>query len=77
MVSRDIKQDNASLDRRTLLRAAAAAAVAAPMGMFGARAFPFRRTPRLGAPARSLPGPEIRSRSRRAELLRRESVWAL
>jgi NitT/TauT family transport system substrate-binding protein len=42
MVSRDIKQDNASLDRRTLLRAAAAAAVAAPMGMFGARAFPFR-----------------------------------
>jgi NitT/TauT family transport system substrate-binding protein len=41
-MSRDIKQDNAALDRRTLLRAAAAAAVAAPMGMFGAQAFPFR-----------------------------------
>ena len=39
---RDIKQDNASLDRRTLLRAVAAAAVAAPMGVFGAQAFPFR-----------------------------------
>src|SRR5580704_10972582 len=41
-MSRDIKQDKASLDRRTLLRAAAAAAVAAPMGVFGAQAFPFR-----------------------------------
>src|ERR1700677_5069867 len=41
-VSRDIKQDKASLDRRTLLRAAAAAAVAAPMGVFRAQAFPFR-----------------------------------
>src|ERR1700735_5422510 len=41
-MSRNIKQDNAALDRRTLLRAAAAAAVAAPMGVFGAQAFPFR-----------------------------------
>jgi NitT/TauT family transport system substrate-binding protein len=41
-MSKDLKQDNAALDRRTLLRAAAAAAVAAPMGMFGAQAFPFR-----------------------------------
>src|ERR1019366_10034581 len=41
-VPRDIKQDNAALDRRTLLRGAAAAAVAAPMGVFGAQAFPFR-----------------------------------
>jgi NitT/TauT family transport system substrate-binding protein len=41
-MSRNIKQDSAALDRRTLLRAAAAAAVAAPMGMFGAQAFPFR-----------------------------------
>jgi NitT/TauT family transport system substrate-binding protein len=44
VMSREIRQDNAALDRRTLLRAAAAAAVAAPMGMFGAQAFPFRPT---------------------------------
>jgi NitT/TauT family transport system substrate-binding protein len=42
MMSRDIKQDKTTLDRRTVLRAAAAAAVAAPMGAFSARAFPFR-----------------------------------
>ena len=41
-MSRDIKQDSAVLDRRTLLRGGAAAAVAAPMGVFGAQAFPFR-----------------------------------
>jgi NitT/TauT family transport system substrate-binding protein len=41
-MSRDIRQDNAVMDRRTLLRAAAAAAVAVPMGVFGAQAFPFR-----------------------------------
>ena len=41
-MSREIRQDNASLDRRTLLRGAAAAAVAAPIGVFGAQAFPFR-----------------------------------
>ena len=30
------------LDRRTLLRSGAAAAVAAPLGVIGAQAFPFR-----------------------------------
>ena len=33
---------NALLDRRTLLRASAAAAFAAPIGVFSAQAFPFR-----------------------------------
>jgi hypothetical protein len=32
----------ALLDRRTLLRSGAAAALAAPIGVFGAQAFPFR-----------------------------------
>ena len=41
-MSDDVKQDKALLDRRTLLRAGAAAAFAAPMGVFGAQAFPFR-----------------------------------
>jgi NitT/TauT family transport system substrate-binding protein len=41
-MSRDMKWDNALLDRRTLLRACAAAAFAAPLGVFGAQAFPFR-----------------------------------
>jgi NitT/TauT family transport system substrate-binding protein len=41
-MSRDMKWDNALLDRRTLLRAGAAAAFAAPLGVFGAQAFPFR-----------------------------------
>src|SRR6267154_2199796 len=41
-MSRDAKQDKALLDRRALLRAGAAAAFAAPMGVFGAQAFPFR-----------------------------------
>jgi NitT/TauT family transport system substrate-binding protein len=41
-MSRDMKWDSALLDRRTLLRAGAAAAFAAPLGVFGARAFPFR-----------------------------------
>src|ERR1700726_5243667 len=36
------KQDRALLDRRTLLRAGAAGAFAAPLGVFGAQAFPFR-----------------------------------
>jgi NitT/TauT family transport system substrate-binding protein len=42
MMSRDAKHDKALLDRRTLLRAGAAAAFAAPIGVFGAQAFPFR-----------------------------------
>src|SRR5712692_347307 len=41
-MSRNEKQDNALLDRRTLLRAGAAAAFAAPLGVIGAQAFPFR-----------------------------------
>jgi len=40
-MSRDM-QDRALLNRRILLRAGAAAVFAAPMGIFGARAFPFR-----------------------------------
>src|SRR5258705_5062675 len=42
MMSGYAKQDKALLDRRTLLRAGAAAAFAAPIGVFGAQAFPFR-----------------------------------
>jgi NitT/TauT family transport system substrate-binding protein len=42
MMSRDTKQHKAALDRRTLLGAGAAAAFAAPMGVFGAQALPFR-----------------------------------
>src|SRR5450631_1399341 len=42
MMSRDMKPDSALLDRRTLLRAGAAAALAAPIGVLGAQAFPFR-----------------------------------
>jgi NitT/TauT family transport system substrate-binding protein len=42
MMSRGTKKHKAVLDRRTLLGAGAAAAFAAPMGMFGAQAFPFR-----------------------------------
>ncbi len=41
-MSRDAKQDKALLDRRALLRAGAAAAFAAPIGVFRAQAFPFR-----------------------------------
>jgi NitT/TauT family transport system substrate-binding protein len=41
-MSDDVKQDKARLDRRTLLRAGAAAAIAAPIGVFSAQAFPFR-----------------------------------
>src|SRR4030088_2599080 len=41
-MSRDAKQDKALLDRRALLRAGSAAAFAAPLGVFGAQAFPFR-----------------------------------
>ena len=41
-MSRDRKWDSALPDRRTLLRAGAAAAFAAPLGVFGAQAFPFR-----------------------------------
>src|SRR5258705_11463971 len=44
-MSRDAKQDKALLDRRTLLRTGAAAAFAAPVGVFGAQAFPFRAAP--------------------------------
>lgn len=35
-------KDNKLLDRRTMLRAGAAAALAAPLGVFGAQAFPYR-----------------------------------
>jgi len=41
-MSKDAKQDKSLLDRRALLRAGAAAAFAAPIGVFGAQAFPFR-----------------------------------
>jgi len=41
-MSRDEKSDRTRLDRRTLLRGGAAAAFAAPLGVFGAQAFPFR-----------------------------------
>ena len=44
-MSRDTKQDKSLLDRRTLLRGGAAAAFAAPIGVFGAQAFPFRAAP--------------------------------
>jgi len=43
MMSTDARQGNALLDRRTLLRAGAAAALAAPIGVFGAQAFPLRK----------------------------------
>jgi NitT/TauT family transport system substrate-binding protein len=42
MMTKDAKQDKTLLDRRTLLRVGAAAAVAAPIGVFGAQAFPLR-----------------------------------
>src|ERR1700727_2306466 len=42
MMSEDKKHGNALLDRRTLLRAGAAAAFATPVGMLSAQAFPFR-----------------------------------
>src|SRR5205807_8976850 len=42
MSKEDIKRNNALLDRRTLLRAGAAAAFAAPIGVLSAQAFPFR-----------------------------------
>jgi NitT/TauT family transport system substrate-binding protein len=41
-MSRDTTRDKGVLHRRTLLRAGAAAAFAAPIGVFGAQAFPFR-----------------------------------
>jgi sulfonate transport system substrate-binding protein len=41
-MSRDEKNGGTRLDRRTLLRGGAAAAFAAPLGVFGAQAFPFR-----------------------------------
>ena len=41
-MSRDEKSDRTRLDRRALLRGGAAAALAAPLGVFGAQAFPFR-----------------------------------
>src|ERR1700712_4289444 len=41
-MSRDETNDRPRLDRRTLLRGGAAAAFAAPLGVFGAQAFPFR-----------------------------------
>jgi NitT/TauT family transport system substrate-binding protein len=41
-MSEDKKLNSAFLDRRTLLRAGAAAAFAAPIGVFSAQAFPFR-----------------------------------
>ena len=41
-MSRDEKNGITRLDRRTLLRGGAAAALAAPLGVFGAQAFPFR-----------------------------------
>src|SRR5258705_13167253 len=48
-MSRDAKQDKALLDRRALLRAGAAAAFAAPIGVFGAQAFPVRAAaPNIG-----------------------------
>src|SRR5688572_10976401 len=42
---RDTKQDRSLLDRRTLLRTGAAAAFTAPIGVFGAQAFPFSAAP--------------------------------
>src|SRR5205809_1518602 len=39
---RDTAPDKGLLDRRTLLRAGAAAALAAPIGVFGAQALPLR-----------------------------------
>jgi NitT/TauT family transport system substrate-binding protein len=42
MMSEDKRLNSAFLDRRTLLRAGAAGALAAPIGMFSAQAFPFR-----------------------------------
>jgi NitT/TauT family transport system substrate-binding protein len=41
-MSTDDERDRGVLDRRALLRAGAAAALAAPIGVIGARAFPFR-----------------------------------
>ena len=41
-MSEDVKPGRSLLDRRTLLRGGAAAALAAPVGVFGAQAFPFR-----------------------------------
>ncbi|MBR1191781.1 ABC transporter substrate-binding protein [Bradyrhizobium sp. AUGA SZCCT0160] len=41
-MSRDENNSATRLDRRTLLRGGAAAALAAPLGVFGAQAFPFR-----------------------------------
>src|SRR4051812_39937270 len=41
-MSRDEKSGGMRIDRRTLLRGGAAAAFAAPLGVFGAQAFPFR-----------------------------------
>src|SRR3979411_783446 len=41
-MSWNIKQYKALLERRSLLRAGAAAAFVAPIGVFGAQAFPFR-----------------------------------
>ena len=41
-MSEDTSQGKSLLDRRSLLRAGAAAALAAPVGVFGAQAFPFR-----------------------------------
>jgi NitT/TauT family transport system substrate-binding protein len=48
-MSNDSDQNStARLDRRSLLRGGAAAAFAAPLGVFGAQAFPFRaRTPAI------------------------------
>src|SRR5216683_2412645 len=46
-MSTDAKHDKALLDRRALLRAGAAAAFAAPIGVFGAQAFPFRAAPNI------------------------------
>ena len=43
-MSRDVK-NSALLDRRTLLRTGAAAAFTAPIGVFGAQAFPFSAAP--------------------------------
>lgn len=46
-MSRDGRQGRGLLDRRTLLRGGAAAALAAPIGVFGAQAFPFRPAPNI------------------------------
>jgi NitT/TauT family transport system substrate-binding protein len=42
MMSEDKRHGNVLLDRRALLRAGTAAALAAPIGVFSAQAFPFR-----------------------------------